>query len=122
MRNRCRRCCCMNNNYMTFNVQNECSNSDIIENACNNVCSGQNYNQTCDCGFDEEDSLFPENSMFAQSYVPIQTLNETFKPCVGLEKGTIFPELVSTYMPGDSMRQIEFLQRTNKIGEGCNLR
>lgn len=122
MRNRCRRCCCMNNNYMTFNTKKECDNSDIIENACNNIRSGQNYNQTCDCGFDEEDNLFPENPMFAQSYVPIQTLNETFKPCVGLDKGTIFPELVSIYMPGDSMKQIKYIEKTNKIGEGCNLR
>ena len=58
--------------------------------------------------------------MLAQSYVPIQFMNETFKPCVGLKHGTIFPELVSPYEPGDSMRQIKYLEKTNTIGKGCN--
>ena len=64
--------------------------------------------------------LFPDNPMLAQSYVPIQFMNETFKPCVGLKHGTIFPELVSPYKPCDSMRQIDFIEKTNSIGEGCN--
>ncbi|MBO4816566.1 MAG: spore coat associated protein CotJA [Clostridia bacterium] len=64
--------------------------------------------------------MFPENPMLAQSYVPWQVMDKTFVPSVGLKMGTIFPELVSPYMPGDSMRQIEYIKRTNKIGEGCN--
>ena len=64
--------------------------------------------------------VFPDNPMLAQSYVPIQFMNETFKPCVGLKHGTIFPELVSPYKPCDSMRQIDFIEKTNSIGEGCN--
>jgi len=47
-------------------------------------------------------------------------MDKTFKPCVGLKMGTIFPELVSPYMPGQSMKEIEYLEETNKIGEGCN--
>ena len=82
----------------------------------------QNYNENCTCGFDDDNSLnvFPENPVLAQSYVPIQTMDETFKPCIGLKNGTIFPELVSPYCPGDSMKDIEFLRKTNPIGEGCN--
>ena len=38
----------------------------------------------------------------------------------GLKCGTIFPELVSPYSPGDSMRQNQYLETTNTIGEGCN--
>ena len=52
--------------------------------------------------------------------VPFQYMDKTFKPCVGLKMGTIFPELVSPYMPCQSMRVNEFLEATNTIGEGCN--
>ena len=64
--------------------------------------------------------VFPDNPMLAQSYVPIQFMSETFKPCTGLKHGTLFPELVSPYSPGDSMKQISYLEKTNTIGEGCN--
>lgn len=104
------------NNYCMNNTSN---NNDGLETKCNCVNNAE-YNQKCDCGFDEEDSLFPENPMLANSYVPKQILNETFKPCVGLKHGTIFPELVSSYNPGNSMEQINYLKRTNIIGEGCN--
>jgi len=106
---RCRKCYCVNKN--------------MLEKACQNTnCPAINYNENCSCGFDddEEKDVFPENPMLAQSYVPIQYMEETFKPCVGLNNGTIFPELVSPYSPGDSMKEIEFLRRTNPIGEGCN--
>lgn len=113
---RFRRCHCMN-----YNPQ--CNNKNVIEKTCNNTncpCS-MNFNENCNCGFDDDEmDVFPENPMLAQSYVPWQYMDETFKPCVGLDYGTIFPELVSPYNPGDSMRQIEFLKRTNKIGEGYN--
>ena len=116
---RCRRCHCMNNNPMFHN-------KGMMEDACNNTkynCPTNGYNENCGCGFDEDEMIdvFPENPMLAQSYVPIQYMDETFKPCVGLDNGTIFPELVSPYKPGDSMREIEYLRRTNPIGEGCNV-
>lgn len=113
---RYRRCCCMNNNV-------NCTNNNLIETKCDNVCpSYETLDQNdCDCGFDEEEiGVFPENPMLAQSYVPLQFMDKTFKPCVGLKMGTIFPELVSPYMPCQSMRVNEFLEATNTIGEGCN--
>ena len=117
MRNcRCRRCCCMNNN-------SQCHNKDDLETMCNNTCScpEMNYNNDCECGFEEEEmDVFPSNPMLAQSYVPFQYMEDTFRPCVGLDNGTIFPELVSPYMPGQSMAEIEYLKRRNTIGEGCN--
>ncbi|MBR3720492.1 MAG: spore coat associated protein CotJA [Clostridia bacterium] len=64
--------------------------------------------------------VFPENPTLAQSYVPYQFMNETYKPCVGLKMGTIFPELVSPYVPCQSIEEIEFIKATNKIGKGCN--
>lgn len=118
MRNRCRKCCCMNNNFSNLN-----STCKDLENSCNNICNNINrYNDNCGCGFDDDNytDVFPDNPMLAQSYVPTQFMNETFKPCAGLKHGTIFPELVSPYAPGDSMKQINFLEKTNTIGKGCN--
>lgn len=115
---RCRKCFCMNNDEM----QN-CSNNNSLENACNNIISDeQNYNENCSCGFDDDNlyNVLPLNPNLAQSYVPIQIMNETFKPCPGLKYGTIYPELVSPYEPCDSMRQIKYLESSNEIGEGCN--
>ena len=34
--------------------------------------------------------------------------------------GTIFPELVSPYSPGQSMQQIDYIRNSNTIGKGCN--
>jgi hypothetical protein len=110
----------MNNNYNNLNMQNECT--EMLENTCNYITNQDSYNENCNCGFDDdyENNVFPSNPMLAQSYVPIQTLNETFKPCVGLSKGTIFPELVSPYNAGDSTKEIAYIRKTNTIGEGCN--
>ena len=119
MNRRCRRCFCMNNN------NPHCVNQNMLEKACDNTnypFNNTNFNENCNCGFDDDEDkdVFPENPMLAQSYVPIQDMDKTFKPCIGLDNGTIFPELVSPYCPGDSIKQIEFLRKTNPIGEGCN--
>ena len=116
---RCRKCFCMNNNAP------HCVNKNMLEQSCEHkscLCNMANYNKNCNCGFDDDDevNVFPEDPLLAQSYVPIQNMDETFKPCIGLENGTIFPELVSPYNPGDSMKEIEFLRNTNSIKEGCN--
>lgn len=83
-------------------------------------CGCNVMNNDCSCGFDEDINLFPNNPMLAQSYVPIQYMDKTFKPCYGLKKGTIFPELVSPYVAGQSMEEINYLKLRNEIGEGCN--
>lgn len=113
-----RKCCCLYNN--------SCNNDekDLYETLCKKVsCDNDNsYNTNCSCGFEDEcyDDVFPENPMFGQSYVPVQTLNETYMPMYGLDNGTIFPELVSPYCPGWSMAEIQYLRDTNEIKEGCN--
>ena len=112
-----RKCYCMNNSYQN----NSCElQDDILENKCDNVNSYENYNDDCGCGFEEEYNVFPENPSLAQSYVPIQYMDKTFKPCVGLKMGTIFPELVSPYVPCQSMEEINFIRKTNTIGKRCN--
>lgn len=119
-RRRYQRCYCMNNDTTCTS-----NNSNVLEDKCDNVCTCE-YEECdtneCECGFDEdyEMSVFPENPMLAQSYVPWQYMDKTFKPCVGLKMGTIFPELVSPYMPCQSMRTLEYLEAANTIGEGCN--
>ena len=114
---RYKKCYCMNND-----SDNDMQN-DVLETACQNEnkCNNDMYNENCSCGFDDEyKSVFPEDPMLAQSYVPYQFMDKTFKPAVGLKMGTIFPELVSPYCPGQSMEVIRYLESTNKIGEGCN--
>jgi hypothetical protein len=95
-----------------------------MESTCNNVSTTSQDNDNscleCECGFDEADNVFPQNPMLGQSYVPWQTLNETFKPCVGLKMGTIFPELASSYVPCQSIEEIEYIRQANTIKEGCN--
>lgn len=106
--------CCLNN---------QCSNdTSEYETLCKNVPSqNEEFNKNCSCGFDEnEDDGFPMNPMFAQSYVPFQVMNNTYMPCSGMHKGTIFPELVSEYYPCQSMEQIKYLMETNPIKGGCN--
>lgn len=115
MRRRCNCHKCCLSNYSSYN-------DDLMEKACKNVdntmCDCDNND--CCCGFDEEESVFPTNPMLAQSYVPWQTMDKTFKPCVGLKMGTIFPELVSPYVPCQDIEEMEFIKQTNMIGEGCN--
>ena len=113
-----KKCYCMNNNV-------EYTNNNIIEDKCNDVGScmcEECEKDECGCGFDEEYEMgvFPENPMLAQSYVPWQFMDKTFKPCVGLKMGTIFPELVSPYVPCQDIEEMEYIKQTNNIGEGCN--
>ena len=112
-----RKCYCMNNSYNNDSCELQ---NDILEKQCNNVASYEDYTDGCGCGFEEEYDVFPENPMLAQSYVPYQYMDKTFKPSVGLKMGTIFPELVSPYVPGQSMAEMQYLKATNEIGKGCN--
>ena len=118
-RRRYKKCYCMNNSYQNNSYEMQ---SDMIEKQGDNVASYEDYRDDCSCGFDEEYemSVFPDNPMLAQSYVPWQYMDKTFKPEIGLKMGTIYPELVSPYFPGQSQKEIEYIEATNKIREGCN--
>ena len=111
---RCRKCC----------HKNYC-NEQVIEDACEYAGVAAEYDNcdnydNCSCGFEDEFNPFPENPMLAQSYVPWQVMDKTFVPNVGLRMGTIYPELVRPYMPGQSMAEIAYIEATNEIKEGCN--
>lgn len=119
MYRRFNKCCKCNK---CHNMNNE-DISDVLEDVCDDVdtlSAFDDYEDSCGCGFAQGMSVFPEDATLAQSYVPYQFMNETFKPCVGLKMGTIFPELVSPYVPCQSIEEIEFIKATNKIGKGCN--
>lgn len=110
-----RSCSCMHN----FNVSTV--SEETLENINHNGCECNNYeHEECECGYDEEFMSLPSNPNLAQSYVPIQYINKTFIPEIGLRMGTIFPELVSSYVPCQSMEEISYLEKSNEIGEGCN--
>lgn len=98
-------------------------NSDSNTNNCNmnnvNTINLSDFESNCKCGFDDN-SPFPDNYMYGQSYVPLQRMTTTFKSDVGLRMGTIFPELVSPYAPGQSLEEDNFLRCSNDIKEGCN--
>lgn len=88
------------------------------------TCKCDNMKQSdetkkCDCGFDDDPNVFPTNYMYGQSYVPIQQMDSTFKPDVGLKMGTLFPELVSPYEPGQSMMEISYLRNTTQNEGQC---
>lgn len=51
-----------------------------------------------------------ENYSYANSYVPNQTLGVPFTPMQGLQNGTMFPELVRPYYPGQSLEQMNYLR------------
>ena len=63
-------------------------------------------------------NAFPSNYLYGHAYTPNQTLNELFDPQTGLDNGSMYPELVSPYYPGQSMEFIEYLKSTGRNG-GC---
>lgn len=114
-----KKCCKCNNNWNNNNSNMLPEYENCFEDSCCDVENTLGMYDECECGFDSYNP-FPENPVLGQSYVPIQTMNKTFIPCVGLKMGTIYPELVSPYMPGQSMAEIEYLKARNTIREGCN--
>ena len=90
-------CNCGYNSYMPCNnddVQNSSwdnGKTSIYQKACSNVANYASMHDDCSCGFDEENKFFPENPMYAQSYVPFQTMNKVFIPSVRIKNGNYFP-------------------------------
>lgn len=94
-------------------------NSRCMNCNSNNNCRCRNCNRSnqnsCGCNmYASEASLnnnaFPENYLYGHAYTPNFCMKRTFTPECGLENGTIFPELVSPYSPGQSIDFIEYLR------------
>lgn len=88
---------------------------------CNRNCNTNSFNRTnslsCDYSFMNNNSnncipnnVFPSNYLYGHAYTPNQIMNKTFDPETGLQNGTIFPELVSPYFPGQSIEFINYLR------------
>ena len=92
-----------------------CNSNYMNCNTCYcNRCT-QNTKTTCNCNMivnetTSNNNVFPENYLYGYAYTPNLTMNKTFTPECGLENGTIFPELVSPYSPGQSIDFIEYLR------------
>ncbi len=100
-------------------MYNKCqgyNNSNCSNNKQINI-NKNDYVDKCECGFENDPTVFPENYMYGQSYVPIQYLDKIFKPEIGLKMGTIFPELVSPYSPGQSIKENMYI-RNKTMNEG----
>ncbi len=82
---------------------------------CNRSCPNSNSN-SINIFPDTNETLgmncspFPVNYLYGHAYTPIQIMNRTYEPAVGLKNGTIFPELVSPYYPGQSIDFINYLR------------
>ena len=110
----------LENDIVPVQINEESNINSEIRQSCN-MNNNQNHNNDFSCGFDmDSNSVFPNDLMYGQSYVPIQTMNKVFNPETGLKMGTIYPELVSPYLPCQSIRTIEFLKNSNDFREGIN--
>ena len=110
MRNCRRNCNCNRNN--NRNCRNCQMNYYNMWSNTNSGCGWINSNNN------NSSNPFPSNYLYGHAYTPNQQLNNTFNPQTGLENGSMFPELVSPYYPGQSMEFIEYLKTTGRNG-GC---
>ena len=96
--------------------------TSMLENISENILDTNTNkdNNLCNCSFTKNQDAFPSNYVLGQSYVPIEQLDKTFMPCVGLKKGTLFPELEFNYEPNQSIEENAFIKDLNSIKEGCN--
>lgn len=102
-----RRCNCRcNSRNMNYNSNNNSNNNCRCRN-CNT-----NNSRSCGCNMytSQNNNAFPENYLYGHAYTPNQCMGTTFTPEIGLQNGTIFPELVSPYSPGQSIDFIEYLR------------
>ncbi len=75
---------------------------------CNCSCNQKEnmYSPSCSTN----NSVFPTNYLYGHAYTPVQNMKKIFTPEIGLRNGTVFPELVSPYSPGQSMDFINYLR------------
>ena len=89
-----------------------CTNR-FINNSFNN---NTNNNNNSDDGFGTTCSGLPTNLRYGSAYVPVQTLRTVYQPQEGLAYGTMFPELVRSYYPNQSLEEINYLRNYNERG------
>ena len=77
------------------------SNSNFFMNNTNSNIYDNSFSQS---------TAFPTNYLCGHAYTPVQNMNKTYTPEAGLQNGTIYPELVSPYFPGQSIDFINYLK------------
>lgn len=97
---------------------NSTQNLNVYSNSSCNMCSSKCSRKRCCtpriydtiCSNSNSTPAFPDNYLYGHAYTPNQRLENVFLPEIGLNNGTIFPELVSPYSPGQSMDFINYLK------------
>lgn len=97
------RCGCSNNN----NNSCGCSNNMTTLNATMYNGTGNNNSMIAQNG------IGVTNLMYGHCYVPNQTLSTIYSAEQGLDNGTMFPELVSIYVPNQSLATMNYLRNYN---------
>ena len=101
-----RRCNCRcNSRCMNYNSNNNCRCRNFNTNNTNSCSCNMYANETS-----SNNDAFPKNYLYGHAYTPNFCMGRTYTPECGLENGTIFPELVSPYSPGQSIDFIEYLR------------
>lgn len=95
------------NNDKNFGCLNNVDNNNLNEVRFND-------NSNINMNYRIVNGRFPENVMYGYAYVLRQRMGQIFRPEEGLNRGTIFPELVSNYEPCDSMEEIMYLRGGNR--------
>ncbi len=120
-----RQCNCnnqYNNSYMPVDYDDNMynNNDDMYEQMCHMESSLENENNSpCNCGYNSS-NVFSNTLLYASSYVPHQYMNKVYTPETGLKMGTIFPELLSPYCPGQSQEIMNYLKDSRDYEGGCN--
>ena len=94
-----------NSRCMNCNSNNNCRCRNYITNNVNSCHCNRYTNEAF-----SNSNAFPDNYLYGYAYTPNFNMERTFTPECGLENGTIFPELVSPYSPGQSIDFIEYLR------------
>ena len=98
---------------MCNNNNNDCNNNYT------NTVSSSNYNSyNNEFGNGYSSSTYNTgNTRYGYAYVPNQPFTNVFSPAQGLANGTMFPELVNSYCPNQSLEIMNYLRYNN--GGGC---
>ena len=90
---------------------------------CNNRYINNSFNNNT-TNFDDGLGMtsyasLPTNLRYGNAYVPVQTFRTVYSPAEGLRNGTMFPELLSSYYPNQSLAEINYLRNYNE--RGCRI-
>ena len=87
-----------------------CSNRCMCNDYSNvNSSSFNSYNNDLGRGYSST-NYNSSNMNYGNAYVPYQPFTSVFSPAEGLANGTMFPELVSSYCPNQSLEVMNYLK------------